>query len=256
MSVKLQTLLGPKDPEPIEIVAADSASGIVLLCEHAGNAIPKVLGTLGVSRDIIESHRGWDIGALDLARKLAESLGASLVIQRYSRLVLDCNRPPHSALAIPLVSDQVTVPGNSALNAEARAIRVNEIFRPMDAALNRLFARHPRRAAFSIHSYTPNLGGENRPWHAGFLSRAPSGVAAALRDHVAESHPGLSLAVNAPYQLETDGDWFIPAHAEPRNLAHCLIEIRNDQLGSPEGIDLWADLLAEAILASVEGVDP
>lgn len=255
MSVQLQKLLGPQDPEPIEIVSADSTSDIVLLCEHAGNAIPKALGNLGIPAEIVESHRGWDIGAQSVARRVAERLQAPLVIQNYSRLVLDCNRPPESDLAIPEISDQVAVPGNCALSAEARAMRVNEIFRPMDAALNQLFARHSRRAAFSIHSFTPQFAGADRPWHAGFLSRTQSGVAIELMDHIALRRPELVLAVNEPYQIETDGDWFIPAHAERRNLAHCLIEIRNDQLAQQAGIDLWADLLAEAIAASLKGTD-
>ncbi|MCY4334735.1 MAG: N-formylglutamate amidohydrolase [Litoreibacter sp.] len=253
MNLQLQTLLGSKDPEPIEIIGADSTSDIVLLCEHAGNAIPEALGDLGLSREHIESHWGWDIGAQAVARRLADWLGAPLVIQNYSRLVLDCNRPPESDLAIPVISDQVAVPGNAAITAEARAMRVGEIFRPMDAALDRLFACNPRRAAFSVHSYTPRLNGADRPWHAGFLSRAKAGVAKDLMEHIKRRRPDLALAVNEPYQIEPDGDWFIPAHAERRNLAHCLIEIRNDQLGALAEIDLWADLLAEAIQVSVEG---
>ena len=254
MSVKLQTLLGPKDPEPIEVVNADSTSDIVLLCEHAGNAIPAALGDLGVSREVIESHRGWDIGAQSVARGVAERLRAPLVIQNYSRLVLDCNRPPESDLSVPAISDRVAVPGNATITAEARARRIDEIFRPMDAALNRLFNRHPRRAAFSIHSFTPRLNGTDRPWHAGFLSRAQCGVGSELKHQIARHRPELVLAVNEPYQIDSNGDWFIPAHAERRNLAHCLIEIRNDQLGQQAGIDLWADLLAKAMVASIEGV--
>lgn len=253
MSIQNPTLLGPKDPKAIEIVEADSPSDIVLLCEHAGNAIPTALENLGVPQDIIESHRGWDIGAQSLARKLAERLQAPLVIQHYSRLVFDCNRPPESDLAIPAISDHVEVPGNAHLSAEARNMRINEIFRPMDAALNQLFTSHQRRAAFSIHSFTPSLNGKDRPWHAGFLSRAQDGVAPELMAHIAQRHPELILAVNEPYEIETDGDWFIPAHAERRNLAHCLIEIRNDQLSNQAEIDLWAGLLAEAILTSIEG---
>ena len=253
MSVKLQGLLGENDPAPIEVVNADSASGIVLLCEHAGNRIPKALGDLGLSCDVIQSHRGWDLGAQDVARKLAERLKAPLVVQNYSRLVFDCNRPPKSPLAIPLISDEVPVPGNVALSEAQRSMRVDEIFLPMDAELNRLFACQPRRAAFSVHSFTPRLGGAERLMHAGFLSRTQSGVARAMRTHIALRCPDMKLAVNEPYQIETDGDWFIPAHAEPRNLVHCLIEIRNDQLRDSKGVGLWADLLAEAICASVDG---
>ncbi|SMO50809.1 N-formylglutamate amidohydrolase [Ruegeria faecimaris] len=251
MNLCTHTLLGPNDPAPIDVVNADSTSEIVLLCEHAGNAVPEMLGDLGVSRDVIESHRGWDIGAQDVARQLAEQLNAPLVVQNYSRLVFDCNRPPDSPLAVPAISDQVEVPGNSAITELSRAMRVDEIFRPMDAELNRLFANRPRRAAFSIHSFTPHLDGKDRPWQAGFLSRGTGGAAKALMAHIAQRRPDMAFALNKPYQIETEGDWFIPAHAEPRELVHCLIEIRNDQIREQSQVGLWADLLADAILTAV-----
>lgn len=250
MTLKLQTLLGPDDPAPVEVVNANSHAGIVLLCEHAGRAIPKALGDLGVSEEVITSHRGWDIGAENLAREVADMLGAPLVLQRYSRLVIDCNRPPDGAEAIPEVSDHAKVPGNHTLTKGQRAMRIDEIFAPMDAELNRLFAHKPRSAAFSIHSFTPRLNGIDRPWHAGFLSRARADTARILMSDIARSRPDLTLAINEPYRIEAQGDWFIPAHAETRGLAHSLIEIRNDLIGDADGIRLWAGLLAQAITAA------
>lgn len=252
MSLDVQTLLGPNDLAPVEIVNADSTSPIVLLCEHAGRAISQALGNLGVSEDVIQSHRGWDIGAEKVARQIADLLQAPLVIQRYSRLVLDCNRPPDSPLAIPHVSDQIEISGNASLNAAERTMRVHEIFQPMDAALNKLFVHHPRRAAFSIHSFTSHMNGFDRPWHAGFLARTKTDTAAAMMDHIAAIRSDLTLAMNEPYQIENDSDWFIPAHAEAIGLAHCLIEIRNDQLLDADGVVAWADLLAGAIAATLE----
>ncbi len=241
------SLLSPDDPAAVDIVNADRATDIILLCEHAGRAIPRVLGDLGVSDDVILSHRGWDIGAQAVARKLAKILQVPLVIQNYSRLVIDCNRPPDSPLAIPRVSDNAEVPANLFITPAERAARIDEIFRPMDAALTKLFAQHKRRAAFSIHSFNPRLNGAERPWHAGFLSRADISTAMALRESVMRARPDLTLAINAPYQIETEGDWFIPAHVEPRGLAHSLIEIRNDEISHDDGVAMWADLLASAI---------
>ena len=71
-------------------------------------------------------------------------------------------------------------------------------------------------------------------------------------DSVAKMRPDLRLAINEPYKIETESDWFIPAYAEPLGLKHSLIEVRNDQLGNEAGISLWADLLARAIKNVVE----
>lgn len=242
------SILCADDPSPVEVVAAESTSPVCLLCEHAGRAIPASLGDLGVSQTVLDSHRGWDIGAEDLARALAKRLGAPLVIQRYSRLVIDCNRPPESPLAVPAKSDGVDIPGNQ---ERSIALRKKEIFDPMNAAIDALLSIE-RQAAFSVHSFTPELNGMARPWHAGFLSRADLKTATALRDQIAQSRPDLTLAINEPYRIDPESDWFIPAHAEPRNLKHSLIEVRNDQLRDDAGVSMWADLLADAITAVVE----
>ena len=241
------TLIGAGDPEPVDVVNGDSASEIVLLCEHAGRAVPERLGDLGVSEHVLASHRGWDIGAEVLARKLADILAAPLVIQAYSRLVIDCNRPPRSPLAVPLASDGVRIPGNWVADEAECSARADEIFEPMDRAIDDLFAARTRKAAFSVHSFAPRMNSRVRPWHAGFVSRRDLATANALIAYMGAARPDLNLALNQPYQIEAESDWFIPHHVESRNLRHCLIEIRNDQLGEDADAAAWAGLLAKAI---------
>lgn len=247
-----ERLLGGSDLAPVEVMNGDSAFPAVLLCEHAGRAVPKALGTLGISSESLMSHRGWDIGAESVARGISERLGAPLVIQRYSRLVIDANRPPQSRQAIPVESDRVRIPGNAGIAPEDRARRVAEIFHPMNAAIDAMFEIRERRACYSIHSFTPELGERVRPWHAGFLSRRDLATANALRNAVLARRPELTLAVNEPYQIDDETDWFIPVHAERRGLTHTLIEIRNDQIAGPEGAATWAMLLADAIARTLE----
>lgn len=236
------------DPPPVEWLNPDSASPVLLLCEHAGQAIPAQLAGLGLSEGVIDLHIGWDIGAERLARSLAVTLGAPLILQRYSRLVIDCNRPPGSAGSIPEVSDHVAIPGNQRLGPEARAQRKARIFDPLDAAIAEGFARAPRRAAFSVHTYTRQMHrGERRRWDAGFLCRRDLGAARIFVETIARARPDLTLAVNQPYRIEEAGDWFIPRHAEPRGLRHSLIEVCNDQLQTEAQVALWSGLLARAI---------
>lgn len=248
------TLISSADPAPVEVIDADSRSDLVLLCEHAGRAVPGSLGTLGVDADVLNSHRGWDIGAEDVARRLARALQAPLVIQRYSRLVIDCNRPPGSAESIPVISDHREIPGNRDADQSDKDARLREIFDPMDQQIRDLFKRQKPRATFSIHSFTPSMDGFDRPWHAGFLTRRSISTADALISHILSEDPKLSLALNKPYTVDDDTDWFIPRYAERLDLPHCLIEIRNDQIDHPEGAELWAGLLFRAIAAFMESL--
>lgn len=243
----INRLLQPSDPSPVDVVNADSNLPVLLVCEHAGQAVPGTMGDREFPRNALDSHRGWDIGAEDVARRIAGELGAPLVLQRYSRLVIDCNRPVGTSQSIPEVSDGMEIPGNIGLSAEDRRAREDEIFKPLDRAIEAAFGRHERLAVFSIHSFTPVFGGEARPWHAGFLSRKTLGTAESLMASVAGARPDLQLALNEPYRIEDNTDWLIPAHAEARGLPHSLIEIRNDEIDSPAGADRWSKLLAGAI---------
>lgn len=241
------------DPPAVEWVNADSDSPILLVCEHAGQAIPADLEGLGLAPGVIDLHVGWDIGAEDLARALADRLGAPLILQRYSRLVIDCNRPKGTAWSIPEVSDRIEIPGNIELEAAARRWREETIFDPLDRAFATGFDRAPRKAAFSIHSFTRQLQDERRLCDAGFLTRRDTDAARILIDTIGAVAPDLKLALNEPYRIEDDGDWFIPAHAEPRGVRHALVEVCNDQLRDAAGVARWADLLAlglRAVLAA------
>ncbi|QJF52328.1 N-formylglutamate amidohydrolase [Roseobacter ponti] len=243
-----KTLLAGGDPPPVEWVNRESTAPVLLLCEHAGQAIPAALAGLGLPKGAVDLHIGWDIGAERLARSLAAKLSAPLILQRYSRLVIDCNRPAGTPGSVPEISDHVVIPGNSNLSQAARREREMLIFGPLNEAIVEGFAQAPRRAAFSIHSFTRQMRrGDRREWDAGFLCRHDLATAQVFLDTLSRMRPGLSLAVNEPYQIEEDGDWFIPHHAEPRGIAHCLIEVCNDQLHSDEAVGDWAGLLARAI---------
>lgn len=242
-----RSLLQTNDPPAVEWYNRQQRSPVILICEHAGNHVPRCLNNLGLSRIELESHIGWDIGAESLAKRVSDALQAPLLLQRYSRLVIDCNRPPGSVQSIPAVSDAVTVPANAQLgNAETEARQIH-IFRPFDHAIENALDAHPYTAAFSIHTFTPHMQGFERPWQAGFLARHDLNTAEKLMNYISNSDPSLILALNEPYQIEDESDWFIPHYAEPRSLKHTLIEVRNDQLDNDSGIACWAGLISESI---------
>lgn len=240
------------DVDPVECKTGTKGSPVVIVCEHAGRAIPDALGTLGLGQKELSSHIAWDIGALAVAERIAGNLGADLVSQRYSRLVYDCNRPFEAPDATPEVSEDVEIPGNRNLTEAERLARKQAIFDPYDAALTNLLEASPRRAAFAIHSFTPVYLGKPRPWHLGLLSRADPQTAETIAQTIRYRDNRLLIGMNVPYMIEEDSDWFIPRHAEPRGLSHCLIEVRNDLIQSPEGQEIWAAHLTAAFQKVLE----
>lgn len=251
----IAALLDPAvDPAPVEQVAATARPDLLFVCEHAGRLIPRSLGDLGLAPGEIDRHIAWDIGAEGVARRLAAALGAGLILQRYSRLVIDCNRPPLGMQSVPETSDGTEIPGNRNLSDGAGAARVAAIFRPFAEACEVAIADRRIRAAYSIHSFTPRMNGFTRPWHIGFCSRQ-AGSGSALARRFGAAHPALTVAENQPYQIDDETDWFIPRVVEPRGIAHALIEIRNDQIADEEGQTLWAGRLAALFQTSRE-TDP
>ena len=157
----MEKLLGHEDMPPFEVINENAGSPVFLTCEHAGRAIPKALGDLGIVASEMDRHIAYDIGAEPLARLLSDKLNAALVLQPCSRLVVDCNRPPEAADCVPQNSDGTKIPVNIDLSAATRQQRIDEIHRPFHAEIKRmLIARETAgmpALLISVHSFTPRL---------------------------------------------------------------------------------------------------
>src|SRR4029077_4326886 len=128
------SLLGDEEP-PTILVNGGGRSSYVLIAEHASNRVPTSLGTLGLETSDLERHIAWDIGAEQVARRLSQLIDAPLLLQRYSRLAYDCNRPPDAPDAKPQMSETTHLPGNRNLSPADRLARIREIYRPFHAAI-------------------------------------------------------------------------------------------------------------------------
>jgi len=163
-------LLFSDEPPAFEVVNARGPSRYMLLCDHASARMPRKLETLGLSPEAAVTHIGWDIGAADVARAVAALLDAPLVLSGYSRLAIDCNRPPGVPASVPAVTCDIVVPGNADLSDADRAERETELFFPYQRAIERVLADRESRGlasvVLSIHSFTPQLYGRDRPWCA------------------------------------------------------------------------------------------
>src|SRR5271156_1155554 len=103
-------LLGSADVPPLFEQNAAGRSPFLFTCDHYGRLIPRSLGDLGLPAGELSRHIAWDIGIAGVADALSKHLGAHLIAQRYSRLVIDCNRPPAAPGSIPRISEATTIP--------------------------------------------------------------------------------------------------------------------------------------------------
>ena len=245
------TCLLESEEAPALVVNGGGRSAYVLACEHASNRLPTSLGTLGLPESDLQRHIAWDIGAETVARRLSRLMDAPLVLQRYSRLAYDCNRPPDSADAMPEISETTHIPGNRHLSPDDKLKRTREIYRPFHATiadlLDRRAAGGTRSMVATIHSFTPVYKGAPRTVELGILHDRDRGLA----DELITSFPGVDARLNEPYGPDDGVLHTLNLHAAPRGLRHAMIEIRNDFLLDERGQAEWAERLAAALAHAV-----
>jgi predicted N-formylglutamate amidohydrolase len=255
----ISLLLGPADVPPVLEYNVQGRSPFLLICDHYGRLIPRALGDLGLAESELTRHIAWDIGIAGVAEVLSKQLDAHLIAQNYSRLVIDCNRPPHAASSIPRISEATTIPGNEGLTGEAAAIRRREIFDPyhrhIDAIIDQRLRDQRPTALVALHSFTPVYAGIARPWHIGTLyhrdTRLPPLLLKLLR-----AEPDLVVGDNEPYAVSDETDYTIPLHGEARGLISTGIEIRQDLISDQAGQQQWADRIARIFGAIEERLYP
>jgi predicted N-formylglutamate amidohydrolase len=247
-------LLGVNDDSPVFEQNTGGRSPFLFTSDHYGRLIPKVLGDLGLPESELVRHIAWDIGIAGVAERLSKLLDVHLIAQRYSRLVIDCNRPPRAASSIPILSEATTIPGNEGLSRDDAEIRRREIFDPyhrrIDAVIDQRAHDKQPTLLVSLHSFTPVYAGVPRPWHIGTLYHRdrtlPPLLLQALR-----AEGDLVVGDNEPYAVNEETDYTIPVHGEARGLVTTGIEIRQDLIADESGQQQWAERLAR-ILGEIE----
>jgi predicted N-formylglutamate amidohydrolase len=247
-----EPFLALDEPPAYGVVNPDGAAPYVLLCEHASPRIPRALGDLGLPQSERMRHIGWDIGAQALALGLSAALDAPLFIANYSRLVVDCNRPPGNLSMMPETSETTEIPGNRGLGASARAVRIAALFQPYHQAVaRRLDARQAAglpTLVVGVHSFTPVYNGKARPWHAGILFDRARDFGQAIIGALS-ADPALAVVANEPYRIDAD-DYTVPVHGDARGIPAVLLELRQDLIGDAIGVEAWTRHLTQAMRAA------
>lgn len=188
------------------LVAPATIDAFLITCEHGGNRIPTPYRRLFRGwKALLDTHRGYDPGALAMARALAREFKAPLVASTVSRLVVDLNRSIGHRSAFSEAT--------RAAPAQVRAAILDRHYRPYRARVERLVAQSASRGRrvihVSSHSFTPQLDGHARTADVGLLydpaRRTERVLCAHWKEALAARAPGLRVRRNYPYTGKSDG---------------------------------------------------
>jgi predicted N-formylglutamate amidohydrolase len=253
-------------PDPFSVLNPTGRSDLVLTCEHAGSFIPTALNGLGLPTSFNDPDQHLnallDVGAADLTRALAKWLHAPAVLATVSRLVVECNRWPYDPeFVAQRVQKMLEIPGNQNLQQEEVAERAKTWFWPYHQAITRQISQSllegVRPALISVHSFTPNFHGQQRPWQVGVLWDQDFGLSAAMLAQLTTATDWV-VGDNEPYDIRGGVSFAISFHAVPLALPNIVLEVRSDQIDTPAKADSVARILVPAIeqaLASLRDVN-
>jgi predicted N-formylglutamate amidohydrolase len=234
----------------LELFNPHGRAPVLILCDHAGRRVPPELEQLGLSDAALARHIGWDIGAAEVTRELARLLDAPALLDHVSRLVIDPNRRPGTPTSIPEISDGCVVPGNQGLSPAARLDRVVRWFLPYHRAVARRIGAFRRAGripvVIAIHSFTPRMNGEDRPWQVGVLWRGDRRLAAPALAAL-EARGDLVIGDNQPYSGLRDFGFTVQFHAQRTRLPHIMFELRQDEIATTADALRHARILHEVV---------
>jgi predicted N-formylglutamate amidohydrolase len=242
--------------EHYEIRNNGAAHGLLFLCDHAANAVPAELGSLGLPLSDFQTHIAYDIGAASLTRALADRFGAPAILARWSRLLVDLNRGADDPTVVMKLSDGRVIPGNRMLDEAGVGMRVARFHAPYHDRIAAEIANARENSIVqvlvSMHSFTPVWRGKTRPWHVGILWDRDSRLAKPLMARLAREGD-IIVGDNEPYSGALENDCLY-RHGTMNGLPHVLIEVRQDLIADPPGILRWATRLEQALRDAIEAM--
>jgi predicted N-formylglutamate amidohydrolase len=224
--------------DAFEIVGDRAHMGrLVLTCEHAANRVPPPITVSDADRRILQTHWGWDIGAAEVVRELVHIKDCLAVLARFSRLVVDPNRPPdHHDLIRADCGEDGCVAFNEEVSDAERARRLAAFYEPYHDAVDRYLGERVARGGevylCSVHSFTPILGVDERWMELGVLFDEHEDIAEALAEDLRGE--GFKVALNEPYSGRTGLIFAAARHGSTHGVVHVEIEIRQDLIDTPE----------------------
>jgi len=246
-------IIGKGEKPPVRIENLTGKGRAVVVCDHASNRVPKSLKNLGLGKKDLAKHIAWDPGTEVIGKYLSKALDAPAVYAQYSRLVVDLNRGEDNKECMRDESDHIRIPRNVGLTDAEREQRLNEIFWPYHAAIDKAVTRFTGKGIIpmflSIHSFTPKMDGFKRPWEIGILWNHEEKLARQLAKNLRAQNPGMTVGENEPYSLKSVNysKNTISTHAEGRGLPYIIVEFRQDLVGDRKGALKWGKIFLKAL---------
>ena len=202
---------------------------LLFTCEHAGNCVPAAYRSLFAPHHaLLASHRGWDPGALPIARALAREFHAPLLFTTVTRLLVEPNRSPHHPSLFSFIS--------KALSEYEKQRAIDLYYAPhrsaVAAAVRDQFVEGRRVVHIGVHTFTPELDGVIRRADIGLLYDPRRARERTFCSRWVETlqhlHPDLRVRRNYPYRGAADGLTTSLRRAFPAN-AYVGIELEVNQ---------------------------
>lgn len=227
------------------------ASGLLLLCDHASFFIPAHYNNLGMSDAQMARHIAYDIGVRAVTLGLAEALGIPAVLSTFSRLLIDPNRGLDDPTQVMRISDGALIPGNARIDhveiERRRQLYYEPYHQRVAEELDAIEQARSGKAAsiVSVHSFTPVWRGNKRPWQVAVLWDCDARMPDPMIKSLAQVD-GLTVGDNEPYDGALLNDCMF-RHGTSKGRAHALIELRQDLIASPQGVDKWVRILSPVL---------
>lgn len=235
--------------EAFSVLPGDLAMGLLVVVDHAASDLPPNYGSLGLEAHQLKRHIAYDIGVKAVAQHLNDQLQVPVVLSNFSRLLIDPNRGEEDPTLIMRISDGAIIPENAAIDEKEIEKRKAQFYRPYHAAITNqieaFLAQDIVPVILSIHSFTHEWRGDERPWHAGVLWDQDPRFARPLISALAKDQ-SLIVGDNQPYTGKLKGDCMF-THGTCRGLAHALLEIRQDLIADNEGQTEWGERVSTII---------
>jgi predicted N-formylglutamate amidohydrolase len=215
---------------------------LLVSCEHGGNRVPKEYAPLfAQAADVLATHRGYDLGALEIARAFGRKLGVTPFTATTTRLVVDLNRSP--------ANRNVFSAYTRSLSPAQREAALAKHYRPYRAAVEDAVAAAVAAGDsvlhVSAHSFTPELRGEVRNCDVGFLfDPRRRGEVKFVQAWYAALHaaaPELVLRRNYPYRGVSDA---LVTHLRRRYGARGYVGMELEVNQKHVGTARWRTLVA------------
>tara|TARA_R110002073_G_scaffold40547_6_gene115385 strand:+ start:45724 stop:46416 length:693 start_codon:yes stop_codon:yes gene_type:complete len=222
---------------------------LLVTCEHGGNDIPAEYKKYFIEKDALKTHRGYDLGAINLFNYLAPLSDASFY-STTSRLLVELNRS--------LFHKQLFSEFTKGISKDEKAEILKQYYIPYRSAVEHKIAAYiaAKQQVFhlSIHSFTPQLNEKKRNCDIGLLYDSTKNpeqqFCKNFKAALLKQNPNLNVRSNYPYLGKADGFTTFLRKLFPTNYLGVEIEI-NQKFVSNEVIDI---ALKQAVYNTIDSL--